>query len=341
MAQVYLREGEQARFLQDAKDATGLTWKRIAEICGIERHTLRAWRDEAWHMSHSALLDLSYRSGVPVPPIVEIVPEEERRRRSAVKGAHARAAIHGPVGTPEGRGKGGQVTQRRRRENPELYEGKFSTRKPIRIPPRSPRLAELVGIILGDGQISDLQVVVSNHAEHERQYSAFVAQLFYDLFALEASLDLRPKNTLNVVVSSIALVEHLETLGLYRGSKVSRQVGIPEWIFEDGEYICACIRGLVDTDGSVFLHRQRYKQREYRFLELYFSNHSQPLLAGMERLLSCLQYIPKRDNRGVTLYRQEEVKRYFETVSTHNPYHRGRYARFTKEATAAAFRTGL
>jgi hypothetical protein len=147
------------------------------------------------------------------------------------------------------------------------------------------------------------------------------------------------KNTLNVVVSSIALVEHLETLGLHRGNKVARQASIPEWIFEDAAYIRACTRGLMDTDGSIFLHRQRYKRREYRFLELYFSNHSHPLLAGMERLLSSLQFTPKRDNRGVTLYRQEEIKRYFEAVSTHNLHHQERYTRFAGEATAAVFRT--
>ena len=59
MARVYLRKGEQTRFLQNVKEATGLTWNHIAEICGIERHTLRAWRDEVWRMSHRALLRLS------------------------------------------------------------------------------------------------------------------------------------------------------------------------------------------------------------------------------------------------------------------------------------------
>jgi hypothetical protein len=338
MARVYLRQDEQAHFLQNVKEATGLTWNRIAEICGVERHTLRAWRDETWHMSHRALLRLSRLSGVPVPSIVEIVSEKERRRRAATKGAHARAAIYGPVGTPEGRSKGGRTTQKRRREHPEWYRGRFSTRKPIRIPEKSPRLAEFVGIILGDGQISSLQVIVSNHAEREREYNAFVGELVHDLFALEASQNLRPKNSLNVVVSSIALVEYLETMGLHRGSKVARQAGVPAWIFEDIEYIRACTRGLMDTDGSIFLRRQRYRHHEYRFLELHFSNHSQPLLVGMEQLLSHLRFTPKRSKRGVTMYRQDEIKRYFEIVGTHNPHHEGRYIRFAKRATAETLR---
>jgi len=338
MAQVYLPKGEQARFLQEVKEATGFTWNRIAEICGVERHTLRAWRDEAWHMSYRALLRLSHLSGVPMPHIIEVVSEEERRRRATVKGAHARAAIYGPVGTPEGRSKGGRTTQRRRREHPEQYKGKFTTRKPINIPPKSPRLAELVGIVLGDGQISDLQVTISNNAQHEREYSTLVAQLFQDLFALRASQRTRRKNAVEVIISSVALVEYLETIGLHRGNKVAQQVGVPEWIFEDIEYVRACTRGLMDTDGCVFLRRQRYKHREYQFLELHFSNHSQPLLAGMEQLLSRLSFTPKRDDCGVTLYRQSEIKRYFEIVDTHNPYHRERYTRFAKESTAAAFR---
>lgn len=337
MARVYLPEGEQARFLQDVKDVTGLTWNRVAEICGVERHTLYTWRNETWRMSHEALRRLSHLSSVPTPHIIEVISEKERRRRTAVKGARARAAIHGPVATPEGRSKGGRTTQRRRREHPEQYEGKFTTRKPIHTPPQSSQLAELVGIILGDGQISDMQVVVSNNAEREREYSIFVARLFRDLFALKAPRRTRPKNAVEVVVSSVALVEYLETLGVQRGSKVAQQIAVPEWIFEDIEYVRACARGLMDTDGCVFLRRQRYKRREYRYLELHFSNHSQPLLAGMEQLLSLLRFTPKRDDRGVTLYRQSEIKRYFEVVGTHNPYHQERYARFAKEATAAAF----
>jgi len=320
------------------QEATGFTWNRIAEICGVERHTLRAWRDEAWRMSYHALLRLSHLSGVPMPHIIEVVSEEERQRRASVKGAHARAAIYGPVGTPEGRSKGGQTTQRRRREHPERYKDRFVTRKPIRIPPKSLWLAELVGILLGDGQIGDLQVVVSNNAEHEREYSAFVAQLFQDLFALRASQRTRPKNAVEVVISSVALVEYLKTIGLHRGNKVAQQVGVPEWIFEDIEYVRACTRGLMDTDGCIFLRRQQYKHRQYRFLELDFSNHSQPLLVGMEQLLSRLSFTPKRDDCSVNLYRQSEIKRYFEIVGTHNPYHQERYTRFAKESTAAAFR---
>jgi hypothetical protein len=149
----------------------------------------------------------------------------------------------------------------------------------------------------------------------------------------------RSKNTSVVVVSSVALVEYLEAIGLHRGNKVAQQVGVPEWIFGDLEYVRACVRGLMDTDGCIFLRRQRYKHREYRFLELHFSSHSQPLLAGMECLLSCLHITPKRDDRGVTLYRQGEIKRYFETVGTHDPYHQERYVRFAAKSTAAAFRT--
>jgi hypothetical protein len=339
VARVYLPKGEQARFLREVKEATGLTWNRIAQICEIERHTLRAWRDEAWRMSYEALQRLSCLSDVSMPHIVEVVSEEERRRRAAIKGANIRAALYGPPDTPEGRSKGGRAAQQRRREHPERFRDTFTTRKLIRTPPKSPNLAELVGIILGDGRISGLQVVVSSHAVEEREYSLFVVQLFQELFGVNASLNTPRGNALDVAVSSVALVEYLEALGLHRGSKVAQQVGVPEWIFEDDMFIQACARGLMDTDGSVFLRRQPYKRREYRFLELHFANHSQPLLAGMERLLIALHFNPRRDKRSVTLYRQSEIRRYFEVVGTRNSHHQERFARFVQDATAAAFQT--
>jgi hypothetical protein len=55
------------------------------------------------------------------------------------------------------------------------------------------------------GQIGNLQLVVSNNAEHEREYSTFIAGLFRYLCALEASQDLRPKNSHNWVRTTLII----------------------------------------------------------------------------------------------------------------------------------------
>jgi hypothetical protein len=125
MACVQLETGEQARFLQAVRNATALTWNEIAAICKVERHTLKTWRDEKWRMSYEALVKLSKISEVPMPRIVEKIPEEERQRRAGQKGAMRLQELYGNPGTPEGRSKGGRISQQQRQEHPELYSDRF------------------------------------------------------------------------------------------------------------------------------------------------------------------------------------------------------------------------
>ncbi len=331
MARVYLEEGEQARFLQAVKDKTGLTWRQIATICQVERHTLQTWRKEACRMSYRALVRLSRLSGVPTPPILEIVSEAERKRRANVKGGKARVAIHGPPGTPEGRSKGGRVLQQRRREHPELYT-RAVTRKTIHIPLKCEQLAELVGILLGDGGIakSGLQVAVSFHAQEELPYTRFVASLMMELFGLTSSLKMRNENLCEVVVSSVALVEFLESIGLQRGNKVRHQVGVPEWIFSTESYVKACLRGLIDTDGSVYPETKVHKGREYRYVNISFFSASAPLCKGVKRMLKMLGFSPTSPGKSIYLRRQAEVHRYFKVVGTHNNQRWERYQTFCR-----------
>jgi len=329
MSRAYLGTGEQTRFLQAVKDKVGLTWQQMASICQINRRTLLDWRKERYHMSYRALLCLSHLSGIPMPPVIEIVSEKERRRRAGVKGAKKSLALYGNPGTPESRRKGGRTSLRRRREHPEWYDDNFIIRKPIKIPAQSLELAELVGILLGDGHITNTQVIVYGNLVTEVEYSRFVASLFEHLFGITASVKRGKGNTSMVIVSAVALVEYLDSIGLGRGDKIARQVSVPSWIFNERAYIRACVRGLMDTDGSVYPETKVYQEREYRYINLCFTTHSQPLAKAMKYMLCELGFRPtvSSDGQRVYLRRQKEVKSYFNEVGTNNPYHQGRYHR--------------
>jgi len=334
MARVYLEKGEQARFLREVKERLPhLTWQKIADICGVERHTLLGWRREEWRMSYRTLMRLSRLSGVPTPHILEVVSEKERRRRASAKAGRIVQAKYGCRFTQEDRRKGGRVSQQQRREHPERYNF-ATTRKVINIPPKSARLAELVGIVLGDGQITNLQVNVSNNAEKEQEYGHFIAGLFKELFGLDATIGKARKNCSKVIVSSVALVEYLESIGLKRGDKLASGVGVPEWIFASEATMRACVRGLMDTDGCIFLRRQRSHGRERRYLELHFSSHSPALREGMTHMLQALGFTPRPGRKNVTLYRQREVHRYFEKIGSSNAHHLARYRRLAAASTA-------
>jgi hypothetical protein len=68
--------------------------------------------------------------------------------------------------------------------------------------------------MLGDGGIRNYQVTVSFHKRLEVAYAEYVRELIQQLFGLMATrADDQQDNSLNLVVSSVARVELLESLG--------------------------------------------------------------------------------------------------------------------------------
>jgi len=120
-----------------------------------------------------------------------------------------------------------------------------------------------MGIELGDGGInSDWQVVITLNADKDSEYADYVTDLIENLFGIDASTRIRDKNTLKISCSSISLVEFLISKGAVKGNKIKQKIDILEWIIKNKEYKKAFVRGLVDTDGCLFIHKHNVKGTE-------------------------------------------------------------------------------
>ena len=239
-------------------------------------------------------------------------------------GGLRRVKLYGNPGTPEGRSKGGKKTIRLFRLNPTLAKAiGFVTRKEINYPGRSPELAELVGIILGDGGLpGNHQLTVSFNYLTDRDYSRYICSLFKKLFSIECSIHKRKNsNGADVVVNSSNLVDFLVKQGLVTGNKTRNQVDIPSWIKGKVEYQIACLRGLIDTDGGLYTHKYRSNGKYYRYAKLCFTNHSGPLLNSVLTILTGLNFKAYLDDHHVSIYAAAEVKRYFRKIGSHNSKH--------------------
>jgi hypothetical protein len=126
----------------------------------------------------------------------------------------------------------------------------------------------------------------------------------------------KKERVFEIAISGVNLVEYLVRKGLKVGNKVRLQVGVPEWVWLKPQYTKACLRGLIDTDGSFINHRYRVKRREYRYLKIAFENRSEPLLDFVYRGLEQLGFSPKREHHKVWLYSQSEAKRYLRDIGT-------------------------
>ncbi len=180
-------------------------------------------------------------------------------------------------GTLAGRSKGGKKTTDFFRENPELArKAGFVIRKEIKYPVRCVELAELIGVILGDGGLpGNHQLIISFNSKTDKEYSVFLGNVLKKLFSINSHIHPRKNcNGADIVVSSSNLIDFLLKQGLVAGNKVRNQVDIPHWIYDKVAYQKACVRGLIDTDGSFYCHKYNSNGKNYNYLKLCFASAS-------------------------------------------------------------------
>jgi hypothetical protein len=246
-------------------------------------------------------------------------------------GALRRYKLYGNPGTIEGRSKGGRRTCEFFRSHPDIArQQSFTTLKEIKRPPRSVELAKFIGIMLGDGSIrSKYQFTVSFNYKTDREFAEYVARLIKRLFAVEHIIS-KKKDGLgaDIVVSSASVIDFLLEQGLKAGNKVKNQVDIPSWINGDMEFQKACLRGLVDTDGSLYCHKYKVNNKWYEYLKLDFTSCSKPLLKSAYGIFLNLGIKASLKGVHITVSAKTEVNKYLATVGSSNTKFLDRWKRF-------------
>lgn len=121
-----------------------------------------------------------------------------------------------------------------------------------------------------------------------------------------------------MVVSSKALVDYLGRIaGLRPGNKLRNGLDIPKWIWNRRSYQVACLRGLMDTDGDLFIHRYKVNGKEYAYPKMSFYSYSPQLLQSVHQILSGLGFHVRRTKgHRVWIDRLHEVQRFFQVIGT-------------------------
>lgn len=246
-------------------------------------------------------------------------------------GGLRRVELYGNPGTPEGRSKGGRHTCEFFRLHPDIAQQQgFITLKGIKMPARSVELAKFIGIMLGDGSIrSKYQLTISFNYKTDREFAEYVTRLIKRLFAVEHIISKR-KDSLgaDIVISSANVIDFLLKQGLRAGNKVKNQVDIPAWIKTDMEFQKACLRGLVDTDGSLYCHRYKVNNKWYEYLKLDFTSCSKPLLRSVYATLSDLGIKSSLKGVHIIVSAKREVNKYLTIVGSSNTKFLYRWKRF-------------
>lgn len=209
--------------------------------------------------------------------------------------------------------------------------GKLSSGNLIKIknPKFGTKLAEFLGIMFGDGNsysnsLEDNGVYViriAGHSINDREYlENFVMKLVKDLFGLNGKTYLfKDKKAMHLIFYSKKLVDKLKDLGFPPGNKIKNKLKIPNWIKSKKSYAKAFIRGLIDTDGSIF----RMSNQDPKLLRINFTNFIPDLLTEVRNILSELGFHPSKitSNGKIYLSRKSNISLYLKEIGFSNKKH--------------------
>ena len=179
-------------------------------------------------------------------------------------------------------------------------------------------LAEMVSIILGDGCIpkDKSRFRVTLNRTEEKQYRKFVYELMQKVFRKNPTI-YKPKdaNAVKMSINSKEIVRGLVNKGLKSGDKKENQVEVPQWIKREIENRRSSLRGLVDTDGSIHVHKINKKIR------ITFKNASLPLVNDYKDMCGTfniptqkIYHDKKKDLFEAQIEAKKDIVNFIETV---------------------------
>ena len=277
---VKFNPGVQRRFVLEVKQKSGLTWQKLADAMGVSEYTIRVdWRTE------NTTIPLSYTK-----KLLELSPFEEWVQIEK------------------------EWVEKILPKNWGQLKAGIKNKKLIKIPQKNENLAELFGVVLGDGNLSPKTLTITGHI-CEKEHHRYIANKIKNLFGLTASTyDAKTCKATHLKVNSVELIRFFQSNGFKVGDKIINKISLPRWIFEKDEYVCGALRGLLDTDGGIY-----QKQKKYKRAIIEFQTESPQIRANLYELLRKVGFHPSKSDVNVRVQTQSEVRRFLYLVGCANP----------------------
>lgn len=155
---------------------------------------------------------------------------------------------------------------------------------------KSITLAYIVGVALGDGNLSCPNGrAVRLRISCDTKYPNIIKNIVTNL------KNIFPNNKVSLCKHSS---EHCIDVSVYSnklnyiipwtvgaGTKINQQAHVPTWIIENDQFSISCLRGLLQTDGSIYADRG--------YIMVNFTNLIKPLINDVYQMMSNLGFKPK------------------------------------------------
>lgn len=199
----------------------------------------------------------------------------------------------------------------------------------IKIPKRSKDLSEFLGIMFGDGYILKSKrhhkLAIGLNITEDLFYLDYVNTLIKKLFNTNTKPRFRyDQGQIEVEIESKAISQFLLRSGMPAGKKAYR-LKIPKWISTNRKFITPFIRGLTDTDGSLFFaKRGTYKNNSYPVIEIKLHNNPE-FIKDVSNHLRKIGLKTNNNHMKIQINGKENLNKWMKEINFKNPVHLTRY----------------
>ncbi len=200
--------------------------------------------------------------------------------------------------------------------------------------------AELIGIWLGDGHVSDksIELNVSLNGIDDPEYLNYVINFLVYIFDIDIddiTINTYDNKKLSLIrLNKLTYQKALIDLGFTAGNKIKNQIDVPSWIFTDNSFIIRCLKGLIDTDGTITINKS------CRCLRISFTNASEPLVESFKKMCNILgihtglvshskvfdtRYNKYYDSYSVSVSAKKDVREFLDLVQPKKFEYRRKY----------------
>ncbi|MBI4158910.1 hypothetical protein HY500_01475 [Candidatus Woesearchaeota archaeon] len=193
------------------------------------------------------------------------------------------------------------------------------TEKIIKEPRMNRLLAEIFGILNGDGHISKVnhEICVVGSAL-EKDYLLYVKNMFEKNLNLKFKIE-QQNNKLKVRTYSKNLANLLNTkYGIPKGNKLGK-LKVPKQVYKSKKLLTSYVRGLFDTDGSIYQRRKKDTVIEIISADRRYLKEIKKILIlnlGIKVGVS---------GKNLYIYKKKDIKRFFEKIRPANSKHLKKY----------------
>ena len=203
-------------------------------------------------------------------------------------------------------------------------------------------LAEAYGALIGDGCLSTFYstyqkkqlylLLYTGHTHDFEYYEEIMQPIFIKEFGTRGYIKNRSKKRgqcMDYWVYSKRIFQWFKDFGFPVGKKIKLE--IPKNIMENNELSIACVRGIFNTDGSIYpRYSKKYKghAKKYNYKNIEFKMNSSEVIHQIKEILerNGIKTSNIRKNRKcsvLNIHDQRFVKLFFELVKPNNQYHIG------------------